>query len=83
MSLVDRRLYLSRDWVSGAGHAAVWLAGLRWPIEQCFRDGKQLFGLDDYEGRSWQGWYRHATLVMLAHFFVVRERLWLPNIDPA
>ena len=27
----------------------VWLAGLRWPIEQCFRDGKQLFGLSDYE----------------------------------
>ena len=23
----------------------VWLAGLRWPIEQCFRDGKQFFGL--------------------------------------
>ena len=30
----------------------VWLAGLRWPIEQCFRDGKQLFGLGDYEGRG-------------------------------
>ena len=30
----------------------VWLAGLRWLIEQCFRDGKQLFGLGDYEGRS-------------------------------
>ena len=40
------------------------LAGLRWPIEQCFRDGRQLFGQGDYEGRNWQGWHRHATLVM-------------------
>ena len=59
-----------RPWSRGR---LVWLAGLRWPIEQCFRDGKQLFGLGDYEGRSWQGWHRPATLVMLAHFFVVRE----------
>ena len=57
-------------------------ASLRWPIEQCFRDGKQLFGLGDYEGRSWQGWHRHATLVMLAHFFVVREMLRLPKKQP-
>ena len=61
----------------------VWLAGLRWPIEQCFRDGQQLFGLGDYEGRSWQGWHRHATLVMLAHFFVVRETLRLKKSVPA
>ena len=24
-------------------------------------------GLDQYEVRSWIGWYRHITLVMLAH----------------
>jgi len=24
-------------------------------------------GLDHYEVRSWIGWYRHITLVMLAH----------------
>ena len=58
----------------------MWLAGLRWPIEQCFRDGKQILGLGDYEGHSWQ--HRHATLVMLAHFFVVRETPRLPKNDP-
>ena len=51
----------------------VWLTVLRWPIEKCFRDSKQLFGVGDYEGRNWQGWHRHATLIMPAHFFVVRE----------
>ncbi|MCY3658744.1 MAG: hypothetical protein OXG36_06965 [Caldilineaceae bacterium] len=49
---------------------------------QCFRDGKRLFRLSDYEGHSWQGWHRHATLVMLPHFFVVREMLQLPKNCP-
>lgn len=43
----------------------VWPAGQRWPIKQCFRNGRQLFGLGDCEGRSWQGWHHHATLVLL------------------
>ena len=29
-----------------------------------------------------QGWHRHATLVMLAHFFVVRETPQLPKKRP-
>ena len=75
--------YLCNGPAEMAPERLVWLAGLRWPIEQCFRDGKQLFGLGDYEGRSWQGWHRHATLVMLAHFFVVRETLRLKKSTPA
>ncbi|BDP40159.1 hypothetical protein DAETH_01280 [Deinococcus aetherius] len=27
-------------------------------------------GLDQYEVRSWVGWYRHITLAMLAHAFL-------------
>ena len=73
----ELKCYLSHGPADLTPDRLVWLAGLRWPIEQCFRDGKQLFGLGDYEGRSWQGWHRHATLVMLAHFFVVRETLRL------
>ena len=79
----ELKCYLSNAPAETAPERLVWLAGLRWPIEQCFRDGKQLFGLGDYEGRSWQGWHRHATLVMLAHFFVVRETLRLPKSSPA
>ena len=75
--------YLSNGPADLTPDRLVWLAGLRWPIEQCFRDGKQLFGLGDYEGRSWQGWHRPATLVMLAHFFVVRETLRLKKSTPA
>ena len=78
----ELKCYLSNTPAETAPERLVWLAGLRWPIEQCFRDGRQLFGLGDYEGRSWQGWHRHATLVMPAHFFVVRETLRLKKKHP-
>lgn len=51
------------------------MSGMRWPIERCFEDGKQLLGMGDYEVRSWTGWHHHMTLVILAHFFVVRMSL--------
>jgi len=40
--------------------------GARWHIEEDFETSKDL-GLDHYEVRSFIGWYRHITLVMLAH----------------
>jgi SRSO17 transposase len=55
--------------------ALVRMSGMRWPIETCFEDGKQLLGMGDYEVRSWPGWHHHMTLVILAHFFVVRMSL--------
>jgi SRSO17 transposase len=48
--------------------------GTRWTVEQCFEEGKGEVGLDHYEVRSWQGWYRHITLCMLAHAFLVVVR---------
>jgi SRSO17 transposase len=43
------------------------VAGKRWKIEQCFETAKGECGLDHYEVRHWQGWYRHITLSVLAH----------------
>jgi SRSO17 transposase len=43
------------------------VAGERWKIEQAFETAKVECGLDHYEVRHWQGWYRHITLSMLAH----------------
>lgn len=45
--------------------AKVSALGSRWRIEEEFENGKDL-GLDHYEVRSFVGWYRHITLVMLA-----------------
>lgn len=48
------------------------LRGRRWPMDTCFEDGKPLLGRGDDAVRSWAGWQHHLTLVILAHFFVVR-----------
>jgi SRSO17 transposase len=44
--------------------------GGRWHIEEDLQAGKAL-GLDHYEVRSYLGWYRHLTLVLLAAAFLV------------
>ncbi|GFP38078.1 hypothetical protein HKBW3S44_01758, partial [Candidatus Hakubella thermalkaliphila] len=48
---------------------------MRWPIEQCFEDGKRYLGMDHYENRSWNGWHRHMLYVFLAMLFLLRLRL--------
>lgn len=42
------------------------VAGMRWIVEECFEAAKSEVGLDQYEVRSWHGWYRHITLAMMA-----------------
>jgi SRSO17 transposase len=48
---------------------------MRWPIEQCFQEGKNQLGMDCYEHRSWPAWHRHMTYVFLALHFLLRLRL--------
>jgi len=51
------------------------LAKLRWRIEQDYRELKDALGLDHFEGRSYNGWQHHVTLVSVAHGFLTTERL--------
>ena len=44
--------------------------GARWHVEEDLQTNKDL-GLDQSEVRSYLGWYRHITLVMLAAAFLV------------
>ncbi|HZK66270.1 MAG TPA: IS701 family transposase [Chloroflexota bacterium] len=52
----------------------VHVAGRRWAIEECIERAKGEAGLDEYEVRHWDGWYRHITLSLLAHAFLVATR---------
>jgi SRSO17 transposase len=51
------------------------VAGRRWEIEVGFEAAKGECGLDQYEVRRWQGWYRHITLALLAHAALVTLRV--------
>jgi SRSO17 transposase len=50
--------------------------GHRWAIEDSFETTKNELGLDHNETRSWHGWHRHVSLVMLAFAMmaVIRHR---------
>lgn len=46
------------------------VAGARWAIEECFQTAKNEVGLDQYQVRRYDAWYRHITLAMLAHAYL-------------
>jgi SRSO17 transposase len=50
------------------------VAGTRWSIEVGLEAAKGEVGLDEYEVRSFHGWYRHITLSLLAHAFLAVMR---------
>jgi len=50
------------------------VAGTRWAIEETFQTGKGEVGLDHYQVRRYDGWYRHMTLAMFAHAFLTVTR---------
>ncbi|AJC53161.1 IS701 family transposase [Streptomyces sp. 769] len=59
------------------------LAKLRWRIEHDYREMKQALGLAHFEGRTWNGWHHHVTLVSAAHAFCTLQRLATTPKDTA
>jgi SRSO17 transposase len=66
----------------------VTVAGTRWAIEECFQAAKNETGLDHYQVRRYDAWYRHTTMSMLALAFlaVTRQKghqpLWTDHQQP-
>jgi len=42
------------------------VAGTRWTVEMCFEESKKEVGMDQYEFRGYDGWYKHITLSCIA-----------------
>jgi SRSO17 transposase len=57
------------------------IAGTRWQVEQAFELAKGEVGLDEYEVRTWTGWYRHITLAMFALAYLTVVRLHAQQIQ--
>jgi SRSO17 transposase len=62
----ERAYYLCRGPAATPRRELIRAAGARWAVEECFERAKGDCGLDEYEVRSWVGWYRHVTLSMFA-----------------
>ena len=56
--------------------------GYRWSIEDSFETAKNEFGLDHNETRSWHGWHRHVSLVMMAFAMMAAIRLQANQSTP-
>jgi SRSO17 transposase len=52
----------------------VQVEGTRWAIEDAFECAKTELGLAHNETRSWHGWHRHVSLVMLAFAMMAAVR---------
>jgi SRSO17 transposase len=50
------------------------VAGARWAIEESFQTAKGEVGLDHYQVRRYDAWYRHITLACLAHAYLTVTR---------
>jgi SRSO17 transposase len=83
-SIADGEYAFFSTWCpAGTGiETLVAIEGHRWAIEDSFEAAKTEFGLDHNETRSWHGWHRHVSLVMLAFAMMttIRRRA---NLLPA
>lgn len=50
------------------------IAGRRWPVEETFKTGKDVFGWDQTQARTWTGTCRHTALAALAQLRAVAIR---------
>lgn len=58
------------------------IEGRRWAIEDSFETAKNELGLDHNETRSWRGWRRHVSLVMLAFAMMAAIRAHANAVAP-
>jgi len=67
-SIADNELAYFTTWCPAGTSMETLVAveGRRWAIEDSFETAKTELGLEHNESRSWHGWHRHVSLVMLA-----------------
>jgi SRSO17 transposase len=85
-SLADGKLAFFSTWCPAGTPVETLIAveGRRWAIEDAFETAKTELGLDHNETRSFHGWHRHVSLVMLAFamLVVVRHRAEMMTSSP-
>jgi SRSO17 transposase len=83
-SLGDGELAFFSTWCPAGTpiETLVAVEGRRWAIEDAFETTKNELGLDHNETRSWHGWHRHVSLVMLAFAMMAAVRHHANTIAP-
>lgn len=71
---IDIAYYLSNAPIDTPLLKLAQVASTRYVVEQVIEEGKGETGLDEYKVRYWHSWYRHITLSMMAHAWLVSLR---------
>ena len=66
----DQRAYICFAPIETPKQRLVEVAGTRWTVETCFKESKSEVGLDEYEVRKYEAWYKHITLACVALAFL-------------
>ena len=84
LSLNDCALAFFSTWCPAGTPIAMLVAveGRRWAIEDAFETAKTELGLAHNETRSWHGWHRHVSLVMLAFAMMAAVRHHAHQLPP-
>jgi len=67
----DRAYYWSNFPTTARLEVLVEYTHRRHQVERFHQDAKELLGWDQYQGRLWHGFHRHAALVLLSYSFLV------------
>ena len=59
------------------------VAGIRWRIEECNEQGKDLIGLDQHQVRTWTAFHHHVVVCVFAHAFAATRKARLHVTTPA
>ena len=83
-SLNDGALAFFSTWCPAGTSIEMLVAveGRRWAIEDAFETAKTELGLAHNETRSWHGWHRHISLVMLALAMMAAVRHHANHLPP-
>jgi SRSO17 transposase len=71
----EMKFFVSNAPVGTSVQTMLLVAFSRWRVERCFEDQKSEIGLDQYEGRRYQGLKRHMILSCISYLFLSRTRL--------
>ena len=83
-SLTDGELAFFSTWCPAGTpiETLVSVEGRRWAIEDAFETAKTELGLAHNETRSWHGWHRHVSLVMLSFAMMAAVRHHANQLPP-
>ena len=70
----ERKFFVSNAPEGTSLQTMLLVAFSRWRVERCFEDQKGEIGLDQYEGRRYQGLKRHLILSSISYLFLSRMR---------